>query len=81
MSPRTRRRQRHVLNRRWSIGLIASATAVVLAVVGIVLVQAGTLPDAWVYAFFALGVLGALSGMVQTIVRGKSGDDIDEAKL
>jgi hypothetical protein len=81
MARRTRRQQRHVLNRRWSIGLVASVAAVVVAVVGIVLVQAGTLGDAWVYAFFAIGALGALSGGVQTIARAKAGDDIDEAKL
>ena len=81
MSLRSRRRQRHVLNRRWSIGLVASAAAVVAAVVGIVLVQTEVLGDAWVYVFFAVGALGAVSAMVQTIVRGKMGDDIDEAAL
>ena len=81
MAPRTRRQQRHVLNRRWSIGLVVSTLAVVVAVVGIVLVQTGALADAWVYAFFAIGAIGALSAGVQTIIRAKAGDDIDEAKL
>jgi hypothetical protein len=81
MAPRTRRQQRRVLNRRWSIGLTVSILAVVVAVVGTVLVQAGVLADAWVYAFFGLGAIGALSAGVQTIIRAKAGDDIDEAKL
>lgn len=81
MSPRTRRQERHVLNRRWSIGLVASVTAVLVGVVGIVLVQADVLRDAWVYVAFAVAALGAVSAMIQTIVRGKSGDDIDEAKI
>jgi hypothetical protein len=81
MAPRTRRQQRHVLNRRWSIGLVVSTLAVVVAVVGIVLVQTGALADAWVYAFFGIGAIGALSAGVQTIIRAKAGDDIDEAKL
>jgi hypothetical protein len=70
-----------VLNRRWSIGLTISILAVVVAVVGVVLVQTGVLADAWVYAFFGLGAIGALSAGVQTIIRAKAGDDIDEAKL
>jgi hypothetical protein len=70
-----------VLNRRWSIGLVVSTLAVVVAVVGIVLVQTGALADAWVYAFFGIGAIGALSAGVQTIIRAKAGDDIDEAKL
>jgi hypothetical protein len=70
-----------VLNRRWSIGLTVSILAVVVAVVGVVLVQTGVLADAWVYAFFGLGAIGALSAGVQTIIRAKAGDDIDEAKL
>ena len=81
MSLRSRRRQRHVLNRRWSIGLVASAVAVAAAVIGILLVQTEALADAWVYVFFAVGALGAVSAMVQTIARGKMGDDIDEAAL
>ena len=81
MAPRTRRQQRHVLNRRWSIGLAGSTLAVAVAVVGIVLVQSDVLADAWVYAFFAVGAIGALSGGIQTIARAKTGDDIDEAKL
>lgn len=81
MAPRTRRQQRHVLNRRWSVGLAASTVAVVVAVVGIVLVQTGALADAWVYPFFMIGAIGALSAGMQTIIRAKSGDDIDEAKL
>ncbi|MFC5677453.1 hypothetical protein [Aeromicrobium endophyticum] len=81
MAPRTRRQQRHVLNRRWSIGLVVSVAAVVIAVVGIVLVQTEVLADAWVYPFFMVGAIGALSAGVQTIVRAKAGDDIDEAKL
>jgi hypothetical protein len=81
MAQRTRRQQRHTLNRRWSIGLMISVLAVVVAIVGIVLVQTEVLADAWVYAFFAIGALGALSAGLQTIVRAKSGVDIDEAKL
>ena len=81
MASRTRRQKRHDLNRRWSIGLIASVAAVVVAIIGIVLVQTEVLRDAWVYLFFGIGALGAASGMLQTIIRGKAGDDIDEAKL
>lgn len=81
MSLRSRRRRRHQLNRRWSIGLVASAVAVAAAVIGILLVQTEALADAWVYVFFAVGALGAVSAMVQTIARGKMGDDIDEAAL
>jgi hypothetical protein len=81
MGPRTRRQKRNALNRRWSIGLMVSTLAVVVAVVGIVLVQTDVLADAWVYGFFGLGAIGALSAGVQTIIRAKTGDDIDEAKL
>jgi hypothetical protein len=81
MAPRTRRQRRSVLNRRWSIGLTFSVLAVAVAIAGIVLVQADVLADAWVYAFFGLGAVGALSAGVQTIIRAKAGDDIDEAKL
>jgi hypothetical protein len=81
MASRTLRQQRHVLNRRWSTGLAVSILAVLIAVVGIVLVQTDVLADAWVYAFFGVGALGALSAGLQTIIRAKAGDDIDEAKL
>jgi hypothetical protein len=81
MASRTRRQKRHELNRRWSIGLMVSVAAVVIAIIGIVLVQTEVLTDAWVYAFFGLGAIGAASAMLQTIIRGKAGDDIDEAKL
>jgi hypothetical protein len=54
---------------------------VAVAIVGIVLVQTDVLADAWVYGFFGLGAIGALSAGVQTIIRAKTGDDIDEAKL
>lgn len=82
MASRTRRRrQRHVINRRWSIGLAASVAAVVIGLVGIVLVQTEVLSDAWVYGCFAVAAIGAVSAMIQTIVRGKAGVDIDEAKL
>jgi hypothetical protein len=81
MSPRSRRRQRTVLNKRWSIGLIASLLAVVLAIAGMLMTDANVFGDRWMYGFFALGAIGAVSAMAQTIVRGKAGDDIDEAKL
>lgn len=81
MSTRSRRRQRRVINRRWSIGLLLSLLAVVVAVAGMLLVRSGSLAGAWIYGFFAVGVLGAVSGMLQTIVRNKAGDDIDEATL
>jgi hypothetical protein len=81
MSPRSRRRQRAVLNRRWSIGLVVSLVAVAAAIVGVVLTDAGVFGDRFVYGFLALGAIGAVSAMIQTIVRGKAGDDIDEAKL
>jgi hypothetical protein len=81
MASRTRRQKRHDLNRRWSIGLTASVVAVAVAIVGIVLVQTEVLGDSWVYLFFGLGAIGAASAMLQTIIRGKAGDDIDEAKL
>jgi hypothetical protein len=81
MSQRSRRRQRHVINRRWSLGLVASVLVVAVGIVGIVLVQVDVLDRPWVYGSFAVAALGAVSAMIQTIVRNKSGDDIDEAKL
>ncbi|MCL3819651.1 hypothetical protein [Aeromicrobium wangtongii] len=58
-----------------------SLLLVVIGIVGIVLTQTGTLADGWVYAAFGLAVIGAVSAMLQTIIRDKAGDDIDEAKL
>jgi Sec-independent protein secretion pathway component TatC len=82
MSQRSsRRRQRHVLNRRWVLGMSASLLLVVVGVVGIVLTQADKLSDGWVYASFGLAVIGAVTAMIQTFIRDKAGDDIDEAKL
>lgn len=59
----------------------ASLLVVVVGVVGIVLTQAGVLSRGWVYASFGVAVLGAVSAMIQTFIRDKTGDDIDEAKL
>ena len=81
MDTRRRRREVHILNRRFALGTAVSVLAVVIAIVGIALVQAGTLSRPWIYGFFVLGALGAVTAMLQTILRNKTGDDIDEAKL
>lgn len=80
-TPRRRRRELHILNRRFALGTAASVLAVVIAIVGIAIVQAGGLSRPWIYGFFVLGVLGAVTAMLQTILRNKAGDDIDEATL
>lgn len=76
-----RRRELHRVNRRFTIGLALSVTGVVIAIVGLALVQGGTLSRPWLYGFFILGALGAVTAMMQTILRSKAGDDIDEAGL
>jgi TRAP-type C4-dicarboxylate transport system permease small subunit len=35
----------------------------------------------WAYGFLVLGLLGAATALLQTMMRNKAGDDIDEAKL
>lgn len=81
MARRSRRRQLFVINRRWSLGMVASVLTVVAGIVGIALVQADVLGRMWVYLFLAVAILGAVSAMVQTILRNKAGDTIDEATL
>ncbi|WP_456697111.1 hypothetical protein [Aeromicrobium sp. P5_D10] len=76
MSPRSRRRQLFVINRRWSIGLTASVIAVIAGIIGIV-----ALHGMWVYAAFVVAILGAVTALLQTIVRNKAGDEIDESGL
>jgi hypothetical protein len=78
---RKRRRQRRVLNRRWSIGLTVSVALVVIGIAGVLLADGGVFPGRTTYFFFAAGAIGAVTAMIQTLVRMKSGDDIDEAKL
>ncbi|MCW2800665.1 MAG: hypothetical protein JWQ70_2137 [Aeromicrobium sp.] len=81
MDKRGSKRKLRVINRRWLGGLTLSVLCVVAAIVGILVVQAGCLSRPWVYGFLVLGLLGAVTAMLQTIMRSKSGDKIDEAKL
>ncbi len=81
MDNRRRKRELHTVNRRFSLGVAVSIICVVVAIVGIVMVRADTLSRPWAYGFFVLGALGAVTAMLQTIMRNKAGDDIDEAKL
>ena len=81
MDERHQRRALHRVNRRFTIGLALSVASVVIAIVGLALVQGGTLSRPWLYGFFILGALGAVTAMMQTIMRSKAGDDLDEAEL
>jgi len=76
MGPRNRRRQLFVINRRWSLGLAVSVTAAALGIVGIIV-----LPALWRYAALVVAILGAVTAMMQTIVRNYAGDEIDESEL
>lgn len=78
---RKRRRQVHLLNRRLTIGLIASITAAVLGIIGMLLTDGDVFPDRAMYFFFALAAIGAVTAMIQMIIRTKGGDAVDEAKL
>lgn len=69
---RRRRRQRFVLNRRWSIGLTASIGGVILGIIGI-----SVLTRPWLYAALAIAILGAITALIQTIARGAAGDQVD----
>jgi hypothetical protein len=80
-SQRKRRRQRHILNRRLTIGLVASIVAAVVGIAGMLLTDGDVFPNRAMYFFFALAAIGAVSAMIQMIIRGKAGDSIDEAKL
>jgi hypothetical protein len=81
MDNRRRKQRVRGLNRRWISGLTVSVLCVVIAIVGIALVQAGTMSQWWAYGFLVLGLIGAATAMLQTMMRNKAGDDIDEAKL
>jgi hypothetical protein len=78
---RKRRRERHVLNRKLTIGLLVSITAAVVGIAGMLLTDGGVFADRAMYFFFALAAIGAVSAMIQMIIRSKRGSDIDEAKL
>jgi len=80
-SQRKRRREVHVLNRRLTIGLIASISAAALGIAGMLLTDGDVFPNRAMYFFFALAAIGAVSAMIQMIIRGKRGDTVDEAKL
>lgn len=81
MDERRRKRKLHTLNRRFATGLALSVTAVVIAIVGLALVRADVLSRPWLYAFFVVGALGAVTAMPLTIARSKGGDDVDETEL
>ena len=80
-SQRKRRREVHVLNRRLTIRLIASISAAALGIAGMLLTDGDVFPNRAMYFFFALAAIGAVSAMIQMIIRGKRGDTVDEAKL
>ena len=81
MDERRRKRELHVINRRFSVGMTLSVAGVVLAIVGLALVRADAVSRSWLYAFLVIGVLGAVTAMMMTIARSKAGDDVDEADL
>lgn len=68
-----------MINRRWTLGIAASVLVVVAAIVGVILVQSDVLGEMWTYLFLVVGILGAVSAMLQTIVRSKAGDDLDDS--
>ncbi len=81
MDERHRKRELHVINRRFSVGMTLSVTGAVVAIVGLALVQADVVSRTWLYGFLVIGVLGAVTAMMLTIARSKAGDDIDEVDL
>ena len=78
---RKRWHQRHVLNRRLTIGLIVSIAAAVIGIAGMLMTDGDVFPNRAMYFFFALAAIGAVTAMIQMIIRGKRGDTVDEAKL
>lgn len=56
--------------------MAVSVTAAALGIVGIIV-----LPALWRYAALVVAILGAVTAMMQTIVRNYAGDEIDESEL
>lgn len=81
MDERRRKRELHVINRRFSVGMTLSIAGAVAAIVGLALVRADVVSRPWLYVFLVIGVLGAVTAMMMTIARSKAGDDVDEADL
>ena len=80
-----RRKKLHQYNVAWMVAVGVAVVLVVIGVVGLAVTDGSGEPGQTTslkpYLFVALGGIGAVIGLVSTIIRARGGDKVDEAEL